>query len=95
MLSSQAFANDPAFEDLGPCFFGDLLEKAMLPTVGVHADLVIDAATRRAVHAVDDRSGGQGDDTDRRRCADHIGPRAPVRRRGARYGRMDRYVSWP
>lgn len=59
-ILSQAFANDPAFEDFGGSrFFGDLLEKAMLPTVGVHADLVIDAATRRAVHAVATAAAGK------------------------------------
>ena len=31
----------------------------MLPTVGVHADLVIDAATRRAVHAVATAAAGK------------------------------------
>lgn len=57
---AQAFAADPAFEDMGgQRYFVDLWDKAYLPTVGVHAAAIVDAATRRQVHAVATSAAGK------------------------------------
>lgn len=50
---AQAFANDPAFADMGGArYFFDLWDKAYIPTVDVHASAILDAAMRRQIHAV-------------------------------------------
>lgn len=47
------FANDPALADLGGVrYFGDLIDKAYLPTAHAHAVAVVDAAMRRQIHGI-------------------------------------------
>ena len=53
VLLTQRMGDHAGFKELGGVsFLADLTDRAYLPTISQHADAVVDAAIRRAVHAV-------------------------------------------